>query len=188
MNPQAIELGFRASQLLLLARRNVKIALWYCLIMTRCYWLSYTVTVLLGHSLVQKDLFNSHPRSLQYNRLTEEPRPEVAHSRFRQLLLSISGFYSRESQLLRGMHCVACWALQRITLMSASKKCRLYYFTRLATQMQAAKICIKQWWSMRPTQSCMKVSSSLLPLFPAMRIGCSCSLFAMQSLVWRRNL
>lgn len=48
------------------------------------------------------DLFNAHPRSLQYDRPTDEPRPEVATSRFRQALLTISGFYSKESQLLRG--------------------------------------------------------------------------------------
>ena len=53
-------------------------------------------------SVQRTDLFNAHPRSLQYDRPTDEPRPEVATSRFRQALLTISGFYSKESQLLRG--------------------------------------------------------------------------------------
>lgn len=52
--------------------------------------------------LQRRDLFNTHPRSLQYDRPSEEPRPEVAHSRIRQALLTLSGFYSKESQLLRG--------------------------------------------------------------------------------------
>ena len=41
-------------------------------------------------------------RSLEWDRPVEQPRPEVEQSKFRQLLLSISGFYSKESQLLRG--------------------------------------------------------------------------------------
>ena len=48
------------------------------------------------------ELFNAHPKSLFFHRDTDEPRPEVATSRFRQALLTISGFYSKESQLLRG--------------------------------------------------------------------------------------
>ena len=51
------------------------------------------------------DLFNALPKSLHFDRGTDEPKPEVATSRFRQLLLSISGFYSKESQLLRGISC-----------------------------------------------------------------------------------
>ena len=48
------------------------------------------------------NLFNAHPKSLQFDRGTDEPKPEVATSRLRQALLTISGFYSKESQLLRG--------------------------------------------------------------------------------------
>lgn len=74
-----------------------KVVLWSGPVYGCCQFLT------LRLSLQRTDLFNSHPRSLQYDRLTDEPKPEVAHSRFRQLLLSISGFYSKESQLLRGV-------------------------------------------------------------------------------------
>ena len=53
--------------------------------------------------LQRTDLFNAHPKSLQFDRGTDEPKPEVATSRLRQALLTISGFYSKESQLLRGI-------------------------------------------------------------------------------------
>ena len=62
---------------------------------------------LSAHSplLLQQGLnFRAVPaRSLEWDRPVEQPRPEVEQSRFRQLLLSISGFYSKESQLLRGV-------------------------------------------------------------------------------------
>ena len=62
--------------------------------------LHFVLTILLW--LQRTNLFNAHPKSLQFDRGTDEPKPEVATSRLRQALLTISGFYSKESQLLRG--------------------------------------------------------------------------------------
>ena len=60
----------------------------------------FVLTILL--CVQRTNLFNAHPKSLQFDRGTDEPKPEVATSRLRQALLTISGFYSKESQLLRG--------------------------------------------------------------------------------------
>lgn len=62
----------------------------------------FVLTILL--CVQRTNLFNAHPKSLQFDRGTDEPKPEVATSRLRQALLTISGFYSKESQLLRGGH------------------------------------------------------------------------------------
>ncbi len=42
------------------------------------------------------------PRSLAYERAVEQPAPGVEESWFRRTLLTIGGFYSRESRLIRG--------------------------------------------------------------------------------------
>ena len=42
------------------------------------------------------------PRSLAYERATEQPAPGVEESWLRRTLLTIGGFYSRESRLIRG--------------------------------------------------------------------------------------
>ena len=77
--------------------------------------------------LLQGLNFRAMPaRSLEWDRPVEQPRPEVEHSKFRQLLLSISGFYSKESQLLRGRSwSKACcsWRTPVLNKFSASNTC-----------------------------------------------------------------
>lgn len=107
-------------------------------------------TNLLIH-LQRTDLFNAHPKSLQFDRGTDEPKPEVATSRFRQALLTISGFYSKESQLLRGdLLCIlltpeSVWLSQCLQPFSYG--------------LQGAKIFIRQLRNMRQTNSYMKVTA-----------------------------
>ena len=51
---------------------------------------------------MQAHLSNLGPRSLAHDRPTEEPRPGVQESWFTRTLLTIGGYYSRESRLIRG--------------------------------------------------------------------------------------
>ena len=43
-----------------------------------------------------------NPRSLAYERAVEQPAPGTEESWIRKTLLTIGGFYSRESRLIRG--------------------------------------------------------------------------------------
>ena len=57
---------------------------------------------MLSHNLLQAELLGLTPRSLAYERAVEQPAPGVEESWFRRTLLTIGGFYSRESRLIRG--------------------------------------------------------------------------------------
>ena len=51
---------------------------------------------------MQAHLANLGPRSLAHERPVEEPRPGVEQNWLQRWLLTIGGYYSRESRLLRG--------------------------------------------------------------------------------------
>ena len=51
---------------------------------------------------LQASLFNTRPQSLAEDRLTEEPRPGTEQNVFTRLLLRVGGYYSKDSQLIRG--------------------------------------------------------------------------------------
>ena len=50
----------------------------------------------------QAHLSNLGPRSLAHDRPTEAPRPGTEESWFTRMLLTVGGYYSRESRLIRG--------------------------------------------------------------------------------------
>ena len=52
--------------------------------------------------MTQAHLSNLGPRSLAYDRPTEAPRPGTEESWFTRMLLTVGGYYSRESRLIRG--------------------------------------------------------------------------------------
>jgi hypothetical protein len=52
--------------------------------------------------VLQAKLFNSQPRSLEADITVDEPAPGVEENFFTRSLLKVAGFYSRESQLIRG--------------------------------------------------------------------------------------
>ncbi|KAL3156578.1 hypothetical protein ABBQ38_000868 [Trebouxia sp. C0009 RCD-2024] len=87
------------------------------------------------------DLFNAHPKSLQFDRGTDEPKPEVATSRLRQALLTISGFYSKESQLLRGSKNL----YQAVVQQAANKQ--LYEVFKLERKFASEynMLCLHMW-------------------------------------------
>ena len=59
-------------------------------------------SVLNNSRALQAHLSNLGPRSLAHDRPTEAPRPGTEESWFTRMLLTIGGYYSRESRLIRG--------------------------------------------------------------------------------------
>lgn len=68
------------------------------------FWDSQPVlqSEMLSHQLLQAELMGLTPRSLAYERAVEQPAPGTDESWWRRSLLTIGGFYSRESRLIRG--------------------------------------------------------------------------------------
>ncbi|CAL8461833.1 g1364 [Coccomyxa elongata] len=104
---------------------------------------AYTVhqSSLAFSSDLKAHITNLGPRSLAYDRATEEPVPGAEQSWFKRSLLHIGGFYTRESQLIRGSKVLYSDIVEQATNRDFYKAMDLEY--RFATTYSL--LCLHVW-------------------------------------------